>query len=135
MRWVAVAILLALAGISCTSSGSEEDSTLQGDSTLIVDAIPGVRDIRLEAANWSFAPKDITVAPGESIRFIVTNTWTVAHTFTFDDSGAVVDLTLEPGETKIAEVLFVDAGIDVRFWCRFHDYIGMSGRFHVDSGT
>ena len=135
MRWLALAVLLGLAWVSCTSSGSEEDSTLQADSTLIVDAIPGVRDIRLEAANWSFAPKDITVAPGESIRFIVTNTWTVAHTFTFDDSGAVVDLTLEPGETKIAEVLFVDAGIDVRFWCRFHDYIGMSGRFHVDSGT
>ena len=135
MRWVAAAVLLALAWISCTSSGSGEDSTLQADSTLIVDAIPGVRDIRLEAANWSFAPNDITVAPGESIRFIVTNTWTVAHTFTFDDSGTVVDLTLKPGETKIAEVLFVDAGIDVRFWCRFHDYIGMNGRFHVDSGT
>ena len=89
MRWVAAAVLLALAWISCTSSGSGEDSTLQADSTLIVDAIPGVRDIRLEAANWSFAPNDITVAPGESIRFIVTNTWTVAHTFTFDDSGSV----------------------------------------------
>lgn len=135
MRWVAVAALLALVWVSCTSSGSGEDGTLQADSTLIVEAIPGVRDVRLAAANWSFTPKDITVAPGESIRFIVINTWTVAHTFTFDDSGMVVDLTLEPGETKVTEVLFVDAGLDVRFWCRFHDYIGMSGRFHVDSGT
>jgi plastocyanin len=135
VRWVAGAVLLALAWVSCTSSGSGGNSSLQAEPTPIIEAIPGVQDIRLAAANWSFVPNDITVAPGESIRFIITNTWTVAHTITFDDSGIVVDLTLEPGGTKIAEVLSVDAGIDVRFWCRFHDYIGMNGRFHVDSGT
>ena len=134
MRWVVVAVLLTMAWISCTSSNTD-DETLQAEPAPNVEAIPGIGDIRLEAANWSFVPNDITVSPGDSIRFIVTNTWTVAHTFTFDDSGIVVDLTLEPGETKATEVLFVDAGIDVRFLCRFHDYIGMSGRFHVDSGT
>lgn len=43
-----------------------------------------VREIRVTAGEFAFDPAEIVVAPGETVRFVVTNTGQVQHEFRVD---------------------------------------------------
>ncbi len=69
------------------------------DEGVVVD---GVREFRIEAPRWSFAPSVITVSPGETVRFIVTSQ-DIMHGFAINELG--FNLPLSPGVDVATEVV------------------------------
>lgn len=112
-----------------------------------------VREIRVTASEFAFEPATFDVAPGETVRFVVTNTGQVQHEFRLDtqaaidahlaeghagsahgedaaETGAPAPILVDPGETATLEWTFGDglAGPD-RIACLLpgHFEAGMKG--------
>ncbi len=108
------------------------------------------RTIAITATEMKFAPGDLTIAKGETIRFVVTNRGKVRHEFVIGDAAfqaqhqkemsAMPDmamaeanaLDLAPGQTKTLVWRFTRAG-EFLFDCDLpgHAQQGMVGHIHV----
>lgn len=73
-----LAIALAPAAFAAPGHGSGQGHT-ESAAPQSVD-----RTVEIEAAGMSFLPGEVTVRPGETIRFVVTNTTDVEHEFAVD---------------------------------------------------
>jgi len=60
---------------------------------------PVDREIQITAGDLRFAPTQITVKPGEKVRFVITNTDGVLHNFGSDDAG-IASVPLPAGTTQ-----------------------------------
>lgn len=171
---VALSLILAACGAGTTDSadeaqttttedhqddgtGHEEDDEHQDEFVFGEPGDPGQvgRKIEVEANDeFRFVPEDITVAAGETITFVITNTGAIPHDFTLGDqaaqdaheeemaemmaSGQVGDHTdpnvvvLEAGETKELTWKFTESGT-VLIGCHQpgHYAAGMKGSVEV----
>lgn len=62
-------------------------------------AEPVDREIQITASNLRFVPTQVTVKPGEKVRFVITNTDGVLHNFGSDDAG-IAYVPLPAGTTQ-----------------------------------
>jgi uncharacterized cupredoxin-like copper-binding protein len=111
------AVTLVLAACSGGASGSPAES--------------GARTIQVNASDeLRFAPAELTVSAGETVRFEVHNTGQIVHEFVIGDADVQAEhememgdmasgmemadeanaITLQPGETKTLEYTFEEAG-------------------------
>ena len=108
------------------------------------------RTIAITATEMQFAPGELTVARGETIRFVVSNRGRVRHEFVIGDQAfqarhqremaempdmAMAEanaLDLAPGQTRTLVWRFTRAG-ELLFDCDLpgHAQQGMTGRIHV----
>src|SRR3972149_5864501 len=80
-------------------------------------AMGDVREIAIQAGSLRFSPSEITVKPGEKVRFRVTSL-DMFHTFTSTVLG--VDVSINGGETKTIEVTIPSGAAEIPFWCKPH---------------
>jgi plastocyanin len=83
---------------------------------------------------FKFTPKTIVLKAGEPVQFRVTSKDTI-HTFTVKDLG--IDVALDPGESKVTEVIVPQQTGTFQITCRIHSVsaYGMEGFLEVtDTG-
>ena len=110
----------------------------------------GGRTVAIAATEMKFAPGELTIAKGETIRFVVSNRGRVRHEFVIGDQPFQVQhqremaqmpgmamaeanaVDLAPGQTKTLVWRFTRAG-EFLFNCDLpgHAQLGMTGRIHV----
>jgi len=73
---------LMLTAILTFASSAALASPGHGDADARPDAVD--RTVEIEAAGMSFLPGEVEVRPGETIRFVVTNTSDIEHEFAVD---------------------------------------------------
>jgi uncharacterized cupredoxin-like copper-binding protein len=109
------------------------------------------RVVNVTAIDIAFEPNSISVRPGETVRFVVTNDGAVDHEFVIGDASAQVAhaeqmaamgtgmdhshmnaMSLKPGETKELVWTF-ETGQDLQFACHVagHYTAGMKGRIEI----
>lgn len=107
-----LAALLALAG--CGGSGSS-GSTVSGGG--------GPKAVSIK--NFAYAPADLTVAKGTTVKF--TNGDSTNHTATATDASVFDTGTIAPGKTKS---ITLDKSGTFAFFCSFHPF--MKGTITVE---
>jgi len=100
-------------------------------ATPTTPATGGVREIAIQANSLRFSPSNMTVKPGEKVRFVVTST-DMFHTFTSTVLG--VDVSINAGETKTVEATIPTGVAEIPFWCKPHQAAGMMGKLIVEGG-
>ena len=146
MHKVTALILLAAALLLLVAScgGSDPTPTPAATPTAPAQAATPTasevvdQDVTVAATGaLTFEPDEITVEPGQTVRFTVRNDSSFFHTFTIAVSTAketiLTDVALGGGETKTATVTFPDEPADLYLFCRPHEAAGMHGTIH--SGT
>ena len=130
-------------GNGMTASGSSANVTGIGGPA---DADEATRTIEVTAGDNVFEPSSITVAPGETVTFVVTNTGQADHEFVLGDSamqqqrammrshmGSVTPhdmsnaIHLKPGETKQLTWRFGDTRLEYACHEAGHYDAGMRG--------
>ena len=86
--------------------------------------------ITLTAANFSFSPGQISVAPGQQVTIAFTNSDSVSHSFTAPSVNQ--DVVAGGGTTQMITFTAPQGGT-ISFHCRFHPR--MVGTITVGSGT
>jgi uncharacterized cupredoxin-like copper-binding protein len=114
-RLVTLTAVLAMMGVACGGESPEEPA--DAPRTIEIEALDDLR----------FEPASVSVAAGETIRFVVHNRGELAHEFVLGDEdvqdahetasdaehehvGGLIVLELEPGETEETTQAFDDAG-------------------------
>ncbi len=126
----ATAVLLAVA-----CGGSDPTPTPAATSTTpeVVDQEVTV----LTTGSLTFEPSDMSVEPGQVVRFIVRNDSSFSHTFTIavntTKETILTDVRLAGGQTVTTMVTFPSEPADFYLFCRPHEGAGMHGTIH--SGT
>ena len=113
------------AGLLLLSPQGDDTGSLTDEQ---VTALPTV-----EMVNFSYAPAQLRVEPGQSVAFRFTNDTDDTHTFTVDDLD--LDVQVPSGRSR---VVVVDAAAgEYGFWCsaRSHREDGMEGRLVVVEGA
>ncbi|HEY5054218.1 MAG TPA: cupredoxin domain-containing protein [Solirubrobacterales bacterium] len=103
---MALALFAGLAG--CGSSG--------GGSTSASSTAAGPKAVTIK--NYAFAPADLTVAKGATVKF--SNDDSTNHTATATDSSALDTGTIAPGKSKT--VSFETPGT-FQYFCAFHPFM------------
>ncbi len=81
------------------SYGSSPSAPAVPPTPIGATAEPVDREIQIPASNLRFVPAQVTVKPGEKVRFVITNNDGVLHNFGSDDAGLAF-LPLPPGTTQ-----------------------------------
>ena len=121
MRGIAfllVALALALGASACGGGGGSGGS---GDSASSKE---------LELDDYYFQPKTIQGNPGQKITLELKNEGSTEHNFTLSDQS--IDQDVEKGETAKVTVTVPQSG-SVRFYCKYHRSMGMTGTLKVSS--
>ena len=63
------------------SAHSDDEAEATHDDSADEDAVPADRDVEILMTEFAFAPESVTVAAGETIRFVLTNEGVVPHEF------------------------------------------------------
>ena len=92
-------------------------------TSLASDAADGGRDHVVEIRNFEFSPRELTVAPGDTVTWI--NRDIVPHTATARDEGWDSDSI----ETNDRWRMTIREGQDEDYFCRFHP--SMVGRLRI----
>jgi len=131
-----VSLLLAGAGVA-TAAGWLRDDTIA----------PGIRTIHIRIHFSRFDPSDISIDPGQTVRFVVENTDPIDHEFIVGDeqvqqaheAGTEAhhpprpgEISIAPGETVTTVVTFPSQG-DLLFGCHLpgHYAYGMRGLIDI----
>jgi plastocyanin len=107
---------IVLVAIAC--GGDEESSGGSGGD----NSTP--QEVEVVAKDFSFVPKKLSGAVGQSIEITLSNTGEVSHTFTIDEYN--VDTEVPAGEETTVTVLPSEPG-EFNYYCRFHQDQGMLG--------
>ena len=82
--------------------------------------------VAIDSGDDYFSPTYIKVAPGAHVTFDITNTGTIAHTFTIDS--AQIDRSFgRKGDRATVRVVAPAAGQALVFYCKYHQAVGMQG--------
>ena len=139
---IAGGVVVAL-GIACGDSGESERPAVPASPTKPA-AVPtpapatepkiSAKLVEVDLSVFKFTPKQITLKAGEQVQFRVTSKDTL-HTFTVKDLG--IDVALNPGESKVTEVLTPQQTGTFQITCRIHSVssYGMEGFLEItDTG-
>ena len=127
------AVLLLLT--ACGENEQKERPAAPEPSTTSSPAAADVpqKNVRLVAVDLSvfkFTPKTIVLKAGEPVQFRLTSKDTM-HTFTVKDLG--IDVSLNPGESKLSDVITPQQTGTLQITCRVHpaSAYGMEGTLEV----
>jgi plastocyanin len=91
-----------------------------------------VQEITIEAMEYSFSPKTITVAAGSKVRLTLVNKGRMSHDFVIEGEEITTRL-VAPGESATLEFTLADAGT-YTYYCSvgLHRALGMEGSLEVN---
>lgn len=124
-----IVVAVGVAGLLLAGCDSGDDDDVVSDDTTTststtVGGSPQDDAVRIAMKDFSFDPKDVTVAKS-AVAIKLSNTGSARHTFTVDNPK--VDQEVEPG--KETEVLVaMGSQTEFTFYCRFHRAGGMQGK-------
>jgi plastocyanin len=133
---VFAAAVVAACGSSGSSSsggsstaGLESQAGLTGKVNLDSDktnrvASPTSGTQKVEQGDFYFGPAFIKAKPGTTLHISLKNAGTTPHTFTI--TSLHIDKLVNAGDTATVDVKVPSKGA-VRFFCRFHQSMGMQG--------
>ncbi len=100
------------------------------DAEEAADAIPGAREVVVEAGDVYFEPDTLRVQAGEPVNITVTNVGAAFHDFTVTDLGVMVDV---PAGTTATAGLTVEEPGEYAYECTVpgHAAAGMTGTLTV----
>jgi len=84
----------------------------------------GVVNIEVEADDYYFDPRNITIPLGSVVRLTISNEVRAPHTFTVSEYG--IDVNVNPGMSQTISFTANRAGV-FRIICRYHVNLGMVG--------
>lgn len=90
-----------------------------------------VREIRIEAEEFSFSTEEISVKKGEKIKLTLVNNGRMAHNFVVERMNITTEL-VDPGKSVSSEFTINDIGT-YKFYCGVgnHRAMGMEGTLEV----
>ena len=138
--WIGIGLFIAavLAGFFFLRKPQLAPTTTQESRS---NAVPGtgttaqptgeVREITVEADEYSVSPKSLTVKAGERISLTFKNIGNLPHNFTIDELG-VATKTIAGGQTDVVEFTAGASGT-FTFYCSLagHQKLGMEGDLEV----
>jgi YVTN family beta-propeller protein len=90
--------------------------------------VKGQTTIELEADEYYFKPTFLQGAPGQRLQLEIENESGTLHNISLPEQH--LDMDIPPKGTVKVEVVFPASGT-VRFFCKFHEALGMHGALHV----
>jgi YVTN family beta-propeller protein len=90
--------------------------------------VKGQTTIELEADEYYFKPTFLQGAPGQRLKLEIENESGTLHNISLPEQH--LDMDIPPKGTVTVEVVFPASGT-VRFFCKFHEALGMHGALHV----
>jgi YVTN family beta-propeller protein len=95
-------------------------------------AVQGKQEIELEADEYYFKPTFLQGTPGQRLTLEIENESGTLHNISLPEQHLDVDI---PPKGKVTvEVVFPESGA-VRFFCKFHEALGMHGALRVGDAT
>lgn len=85
-------VILAILGVAATAAGCGQASSTQGDAE-------GPRTVEVAMKEYSFVPGNLSVRPGEKVRFVVTNRGREDHEFEGEEIG-LEEILVPPGRER-----------------------------------
>lgn len=135
---VFLALVVVLAGIFVFQGKKDKDETANDQSSLetpsldnnvdeAVEENVNLREIVIEASEFSFSPGSIKAKAGEKITLTLKNTGNMPHDLVFADLEAATKI-VESGGTETIEFVVEEAG-EYTFYCDIsnHRSLGMEG--------
>lgn len=111
-----------------SASGASEGATVTIDGATFSDHgsrdVTGQAELELEADDYYFEPTFVRGAPGQTIRLEVDNESGTLHNLSIPSQR--IDADLAPHGKAEVEVTIPQDGT-VRFFCKFHEALGMNG--------
>jgi YVTN family beta-propeller protein len=90
--------------------------------------VKGQTTIELEADEYYFKPTFLQGTPGQRLKLEIENESGTLHNISLPEQH--LDMDIPPKGTVTVEVVFPASGT-VRFFCKFHEALGMHGALHV----
>src|SRR5215813_2414927 len=91
-------------------------------------AVKGKQEIELEADEYYFKPTFLQGMPGQRLTLEIENESGTLHNISLPEQH--LDMDIPPKGKVLVEVVFPTSGT-VRFFCKFHEALGMHGALHV----
>jgi len=104
---------------------THDTMTISDHGTL---AVQGQTSIELEADEYYFKPTFLQGAPGQRLQLEIENESGTLHNISLPEQH--LDMDIPPKGTVMVEVVFPASGT-VRFFCKFHEALGMHGALRV----
>jgi YVTN family beta-propeller protein len=95
-------------------------------------AVTGQQTIALEADDYYFQPTVLQGEPGQRLTLAIENESGTLHNISLPAQH--LDTDIPPKGTVMVEVVFPASGV-VRFFCKFHEALGMHGALRVGDAT
>src|SRR5215831_9305340 len=95
-------------------------------------AVKGKQEIELEADEYYFKPTFLQGTPGQRLKLEIENESGTLHNISLPEQH--LDVDIPPKGKAMVEVVFPASGA-VRFFCKFHEALGMHGALHVGDAT
>jgi len=99
--------------------------TLSDHGTL---EVKGQTTVELEADEYDFKPTFLQGAPGQRLKLEIENESGTLHNISLPEQH--LDMDISPKGKVAVEVVFPASGT-VRFFCKFHEALGMHGALRV----
>ena len=91
-------------------------------------AVKGKQEIELEADEYYFKPTFLQGTPGQRLKLEVENESGTLHNISLPEQH--LDVDIPPKGKVMVDVVFPASGT-VRFFCKFHEALGMHGALRV----
>jgi YVTN family beta-propeller protein len=118
-----------------TPSAPSAQAPTQGTMTISDHgtlAVKGKKEIELEADEYYFKPTFLQGTPGQRLKLEIENESGTLHNISLPEQQLDVDI---PPKGKVTvDVVFPASGA-VRFFCKFHEALGMHGALRVGDAT
>ena len=118
-------------GTASSITSSATSSPVQSEPTSVEGDESQVREITIEAEEYSFSTEGISVKKGEKVRLTLVNNGRMSHDFVVDDTDIATSLA-GPGKSVSVEFTIEEAG-SYTFYCSVgnHRAMGMEGTLEV----
>ncbi|MFZ5933203.1 MAG: cupredoxin domain-containing protein [Patescibacteria group bacterium] len=137
--WLGLGIFMAVAiggffFLRRPSLAPPKEAVSGGKTTPIplVEEGEDIREITIEASEYSFAPRGISLAKGEKVRLTFKNTGNLPHNLTIDELN-LKTRTIAGGQEDTLEFIAEESGT-FSFYCGVagHRGLGMEGSLEVE---
>jgi YVTN family beta-propeller protein len=95
-------------------------------------AVKGKEEIELEADEYYFKPTFLQGTPGQRLKLEIENESGTLHNISLPEQH--LDVDIPPKGKVLVDVVFPASGA-VRFFCKFHEALGMHGALRVGDAT